>query len=165
MTLQVQGITMHKVVEVLAVLGGSVALFVIWLLMHRRDTRLAACHWRGRPPMGDDDFSKLCEIPDEPLRISVALAARRVIGELGTVPAETIYPDDTFAHDLVQLPYWDSLDWLDFIFRVERESQRKLPRSALDVAAMSSGGRDADLRVKHVVRAIAMAAMTAPGTP
>jgi hypothetical protein len=160
-----QGMTMRKVVEVLAVLGGSIALFVIWLLMHRRATRLAACRWRGRPPMGDDEFLKQCEIPDDPLRISVALAARRVIGELGTVPAETIHPDDTFAHDLVHLPYWDSLDWLDFIFRVERESQRRFPRSVLDEAAMSTCERDANLRVKHVVRAIAMAAMTAPGTP
>jgi hypothetical protein len=115
--------------------------------------------------MGDDEFLRECKIPDEPLRINVALAARRIIGELATVSAETIHPDDSFAHDLVRLPYWDSLDWLDFIFRVERESQRKFPRSVLDEATMSTCGRDADLRVKHVVRAIAMAAMTVPGTP
>ena len=84
---------------------GSAPMFVIWLLMHRRATRLAACRWRGRPPIGDDEFLKACEIPDEPLRITVALAARRVIGELRTVPAETIHPNDSFAHDLVHLPY------------------------------------------------------------
>jgi len=137
----------------------SAALLVVWLLMHRRATRLAACRWRERRPMNDDDFLKGCEIPDEPLLIEVALAARRVIGELGTVPAETIQPDDYFAHDLVQLPYWDSLDWLDFIFRVERESHLKVPRPVFDEAAMSAGGQVADLMVKHVVRAVALAAM------
>ena len=157
--------TMHRAFAILAILVGSAAVFVIWLLLHRRATRLAARRWRGRLPIGDDDFLRACEIPDEPLRINVALAARRVIAELGTVPAETIHPDDSFAHDLVQLPYWDSLDWLDFIFRVERESEQKVPRPVLDEAAMFAWGRDADLRVKHVVRAIAMAAMTVPGTP
>ena len=155
---------MHKAVEVLAILVGSAAMFVIWLLMHRRATRLAACRWRGRPPIGDDQFLKACEIPDDPLRINVALAARRVIGELGTVPAETIHPDDSFAHDLVQLPYWDSLDWLDFIFRVELECQQRVPRPVLDEAVTFTGRQYGELRVKHVVRAVAMSAMIAPGS-
>ena len=85
-----------------------------------------------------------------------------MIGELGTVPAETIHPDDSFAHDLVHLPYWDSLDWLDFIFRVEIECQQKVPRPVFDEAATFTWGAVADLQVKHVVRAVAMSAMVAP---
>ena len=153
---------MHETIQVLALLVGIAAVSVIWLLMHRRATRLAACRWRERPPMNNDDFLKKCEIFDEPLRMTVALAARRVIGELGTVPAETIHPDDSFVHDLVQLPYWDSLDWLDFIFRVERECQQKVPRPVFDEAVVFTWGRDTDIRVKHIVRAVAMSAMVAP---
>ncbi len=153
---------MHETIQVLAILAGIASVSVIWLLMHRRATRLAACRWRGRPSIGDDDFLKGCEIPDEPMRINVALAARRVIGELGTVPAETIHPDDSFVHDLVQLPYWDSLDWLNFIFRVGLECQQKVPRPVFDEAVGIPWGRDTDIRVKHIVRAVAMSAMVAP---
>src|SRR5690242_13642084 len=146
--------TTHKVFELSAILVATVMALIAWLLMHRRATRLAARRWRERPAMGDDEFLKECEIPDEPLLISVALAARRVIGELGTVPADTIHPDDSFAHDLVHLPFWDSLDWLDFIFRVELECGQKVPRPVLDEALTFTGIQFADLRVKHVVRAV-----------
>lgn len=114
--------------------------------------------------MGNDEFLRACKIPDEPLRIEVALAARRVIGKLATVPAETICPDDSFVHDLVQLPHWDSLDWLDFIFRVEREIRLKVSRSLFDEAAMLLGGWTGDLRVKHVIRAVSMAAIQSPNS-
>ena len=155
---RVQRMTTHKAIGLITYLVASFAVLTVWLLMHRRATRLAACRWRQRPPMNDDEFLRACEIPDEPIPINVALTARRVIGELATVPAETIQPDDSFLHDLVQLPYWYSLDWLDFIFRVERLCQRKVPRPVFDETAASFGGWAGDLRVKHVVRAVAVAA-------
>jgi acyl carrier protein len=154
----------HEAIGLLTFSVASVAALVLWLLMHRRATRLAACRWRKRPPMGNDEFLAACNITDEPLRIEVALAARRVIGELATVPAETIRPDDSFAHDLVQLPYWDSLDWLDFVFLVEREIRLKVSRSLFDEAAMLDGGWTGDLRVKHVIRAVSMAAIQSPNS-
>ena len=67
---------MHETIQVLAVLAGIASVSLIWLLMHLRATRQAACRWRERPPIGDDVFLKECEIPNEPLRINVALAAR-----------------------------------------------------------------------------------------
>jgi hypothetical protein len=113
--------------------------------------------------MDDDDFLKGCEIPDEPLPIAVALAARRVIAELGTVPPETIRPDDSFAHHLVQLPFWDSLDWLGFILDVEQQFKGavRLPSLVwvIEEATWESGG---DLRVKHIVRFLALAATERP---
>jgi hypothetical protein len=143
-------------------LVASVTWFVVWLLMHRRATRMTACHWRERPPLGDDDFLKGCEIPNEPLRIEVALATRSVIAELGTVVPETIRPDDSFAHDLVQLPFWDSLDWLHFLFLVERACRRQVSRQVFDEAVTVAGAREADLRVRHVVRAVTLAATDRP---
>ena len=156
----------HEVIGPLIVLVVSVALLVIWLLMHEKATRLAACRWRGRPPMDDDVFLKACEIPDEPLRIGVALAARRTIAELGTVPPETISPSDTFAHDLVELPFWDSLDWMGFILDIERRVDVKLPcTSVIDDAIKLAGGHHSKLQVKHVVKATALAATPYPKKP
>ena len=155
---RLEEMTTHKAIGLITFLVASFAVLTVWLLLHRRATRLAACRWRQRPPMNDDAFLKECEIPDEPISIKVALTARRVIGELATVPAETIHPDDSFAHDLVQLPFWDSLDWLDFIFRVERECQRKVPRPLFEELAMLDSECAGDFQVKHVITAVAMAA-------
>jgi hypothetical protein len=149
---------MLKAAALLTVVVVSVVVFVVWLMMHRKATRLAATRWRERPPMSDRAFLAACEIPDESLPIELALAARRVIAELGTVPAETILPDDTFAHDLVQLPFWDSLDWMDFIFRVERECELKLSRPIFcEVAINLIPRRGTDLQVRHVIMAVVVA--------
>jgi acyl carrier protein len=137
---------------------------VISLRKHHRATLLAAERWRGRPTMGDGEFLMQCEIPDEPLRKSVALAARRVIAALGTVPPETIRPDDTFAKDLVQLPFWDSLEWMCLIMGIEEEFEGKVlvTESCIDDAVKLAGGRHSELKVKHVVRAMAQSAFYRP---
>lgn len=138
--------------------------FVVSLVRHRRATRLAACRWRERPPMSDDDFLRACEIPDEPLRVAVALAARRVIAELGTVPPETNRPDDSFAHDLVRLPFWDSLDWMGLVLGIEEKTGDRVIVSepCIDEAVRAARNESSDLRVRHVVRALALAARDGP---
>jgi hypothetical protein len=131
--------------------------FVHFLLRHRRATRQAAERWRGRSPMGDREFLRRCQIPDESLPIDVALAARRAIAELGTVPAETILPDDRLQ-DLGQLPFWDSLDWLGFILTTERQLGVKVRYpGSLEIVhdlIMQAGGNKAEIRVEHIVRAV-----------
>ncbi|AGA30152.1 hypothetical protein Sinac_6042 [Singulisphaera acidiphila DSM 18658] len=114
--------------------------------------------------MCDGEFLMRCKIPDEPLKAQVALAARRAIAQLGTVPTETIRPDDRFAHDLVQLPFWDSLDWLGYIIEVEQPFEGKVvfDSSVIDEAVKLAGGRPLELRVKHVVRATVLAASYRP---
>jgi hypothetical protein len=152
----------QKAAAIVTVLVVSAVGLAVWLMLHRRATRLAASRWRERPPMSDRAFLIACEIPDELVPIEVALAARRVIAELGTVPSETILAHDTFAYDLIQLPFWDSLDWLDFIFRVERECQIKLSRPIFCESAIKwIPRRDRDLQVRHVIRAVVLA-VTAP---
>lgn len=151
---------MVKTIAVLAILVGAALSFVLSLRKHRRATELAATRWRERPTMGDGEFVKACEVPDDPLRIEVALAARRVIAELGTVPAETIRPDDSFAHDLVQLPYWDSLEWIGLVIGIERELDDRviITEQVFDEAMRMARSQSSDLRVGHLVRAMALAA-------
>jgi acyl carrier protein len=134
----------------------------IWTVVsarrHLRETVRAAEHWRERPTMGDGKFLKQCEIPDESLLVEVALAARKVIADLGTVPPETIRPDDTFAEDLIQLPFWDSLEWMGLVMGVEEEFDGKVlvAESCIEDAVKLAGGRPSELKVKHVVRAMAL---------
>lgn len=133
--------------------------FVASLRMHRRATRLAAGRWRERPRMGDEDFLRGCEIPDEPLAVEVALAARKVTAQLGTVPPETIRPDDSFGKDLVQLPFWDSLEWACLLFEVEHETGCRLSWSTFhDDVDKAAEGRARDLQVRHVVKVLARSA-------
>jgi len=144
------------VIQVVAVAG----IFGVWIWMHRRATRRAAARWRDRPPLSDDGFLKSCGVPDDPFRIKVALAARSSIARLGTVPPETIEPNDSFAKDLVQLPFWDSLDWLTLVFEMDKKlGFRAIPANDfIDSAVKLAGGRAAELKVEHVVRALVLTA-------
>jgi hypothetical protein len=153
-----------KTLAVLAILVGAATTFVLSLRKHRRTTELAASRWRERPTMGDGDFVKGCEIPDDPLTVEVALAARRVIADLGTVPTETIKPDDSFGHDLVQLPYWDSLEWVGLVIGIERALDDRviITEHRFDEAMRTARSQSSDLRVRHVVRALALAATDRP---
>ena len=80
-----------KGVAVLTVGIATIVASVVGLVVHRRNTRRAACRWRERPPKCDADFLRACAIPDERLQIEVALAARQAI------PA--VYPFREFTAD------------------------------------------------------------------
>lgn len=142
----------------------GVIWFVMLLRSHHRKTLAAAGRWRDRPRTSDHDFLSSCEIPEEPLPVEVALAVRKAIAELGTVSSETIRPVDTFAHDLAQLPFWDSLDWMDLVLGIEEKFDGKVlvTESCIDDAVKLAGGRSSQLKVKHVVRAMALSAAYRP---
>jgi hypothetical protein len=143
----------------------AVAAADVWYRRHVRAALEASDRWRTGPTMGDGEFLMRCEVPDEPFAAAVALAARRVIADLGSVPPETIRPEDSFARDLVALPFWDSLDWFGFLLDVERACGPgvRLPGcSVIDEATAMAGGHYKDLRVRHVVRATALAATGGP---
>jgi hypothetical protein len=141
------------VVDLLAMIGAT----ALWI-RHRRTVRQSVESWRGRSPMSDREFLRRCQVPDESVKIDVALAVRRAIAELGTVTAETILPDDRLFEDLGQLPFWDSLDWLHFILTTERQLGVKMrsPGSSVfgDAIIRQAGGYGAEIRVEHIVRAV-----------
>ena len=137
---------------------------IIWLVVsydrRQEAARQAACRWCERTTVSDDDFLNGCAIPDEPLPVIVALAARRVIGDLGEVPPETIHPDDSFDRDLLQLPFWDSVDWMSLLLGIDEEldGQVKIPLPCLKDAWKAAQDEGSDLRVRHMVRALALGA-------
>ncbi len=148
-----QGILVAAALAVIAV-G-----FIFLGIRQRRTTWSAACRWRERDLTNDEEFLRACEIPDDPLRIALALAARRAIAKLATVPPETIRATDTFARDLVELPFWDSLEWMGFILELEDECQRMTPCPDLRYDAIDSLNVPfSDLQVRHVVKAVALSA-------
>lgn len=135
-----------------------VAVGLIFLgIRRRRTTWSTVCRFRERDLTNDEEFLRACEIPDDPFKIAVALASRRAIAKLGDVPPETIRANDTFARDLIDLPFWDSLDWMGFLLEVESECQLMTPRPKLRYGAIDSlNVRFSDLQVRHVVKAVAL---------
>jgi hypothetical protein len=138
---------------------------VLWFRRHGREIRANAVEWRSRPGMDDEDFLKACLVREGPVQAQAALAARRAIAELAGVPANTILPDDSFGRDLIQLPFWDSLDWVEFTIETERQSDWRIHMGSrvIDEAHKEAGGWHA-LRVRHVVRAVAASSAPA-GNP
>jgi hypothetical protein len=86
----------------------------------------------GRSRQSHDDFAGDCGLKADPDAAVVAIAVRRVIGELGLVNPEYIRADDAFPYDLGVLPLWDSMDWVAFALALEEELGVKDIDEALD---------------------------------
>ena len=74
----------------------------------------------GRAPCSLDRFLKEGKI--EPLNDKERRfieVARKVMAELGTVPENSIYPTDTFHDEIGFLPFWNSIDMLEYIAGLE----------------------------------------------
>lgn len=128
------------------------------LLVHRR-AKKAAAEWAHRSCLSDAEFLAECDVPAKEFDQLVALAARREIASLATVPAETIRPEHLIQGDLGNLPFWDSLDWLGFVLEVERESgyEVRVPGNVAGGAAQLAGGYR-QMRVGDLVRSVVTAA-------
>jgi len=57
----------------------------------------------------------------------VALIVRQVIAEEGSVDPRFIYATDRYPEELSVLPSWDSIDWIDFIMRLEEKLNMHIP--------------------------------------
>ena len=126
---------------------------------------MAAAEWTQRQGMDDDEFLRRCAPLANELSKEVALASRRAIASLATVPSETILPGNSFAEDLSALPYWDSLDWLGYHFETERQLQERVRLSSeiMDDGIRAAGGYRS-LTVRDLVRATAAAAYLEQGS-
>jgi hypothetical protein len=140
----------HAAVILLSLVVVVTVMWMIYWLWRRHQEKLgvAAERWSERGRMGEAEFLAGCGIACDGLEKNVALAARRVIGEILMVPAETICPDDRWK-DFGCL--MDSVDWLDFLFRIEKGAWVK-------VHARNWEGE----RVKDFVRAVSLSAEELP---
>ena len=136
---------------------GAIALGTMFGIRRTRG-RKAQERWATESPMDDETFLRACGIPNDPFRRRVAVKARTAIANLAGVPPATILPDHTFAHDLVELPYWDSLDWLGYVFEVERLFHNAIAIPSPVEAAFHAAGLKQPLCVKHLVKATSLAA-------
>ena len=105
---------------------------VMWLqlLRHFRHwTKKVADFTAGRVPEADDGFLADCDLPPGAEAVRVALAVRKVFGEVGSVDPKFIRPTDRFPDELGVLPGWDSIDMLDVVFRLEKELNVKVWRN------------------------------------
>jgi acyl carrier protein len=129
---------------------GIVAFTVGWLVRIARAHRLMWQEWCRRQPVDDLTFLVDCGFaPDAPSAM-IALEARRGLAEATGVPPETIRADDPFAD-----PFWDSIDWLDILFRIEKRIAAKLPGPVLEKAAENAGGDLRRIPVRDFIAAVA----------
>ena len=131
-------------------------------ILYKRRVAANAREWGLRPPMSDADFLCACEVADEPFDRMVATAARQAIASLGTVPAETILPEQVILGDLSNLPFWDSIDWLSYMFEVEKQAKYeiKVPANVIRGAVLAAGGY-AQVSVRDLIRATVASAVPA----
>jgi len=74
-----------------------------------------------RDPESDESFIASCELPDDPLALETAIAVRRSVANYGMVAAEYIVDTDRYPDELMKLSGWDSLDFVAWIFELEKE--------------------------------------------
>jgi acyl carrier protein len=105
----------------------SCDLPIVLMRMFQHRTRQVATFTQGRTPQSDDAFVTACEISMDAEARRVALIVREVIAREGSVDPKFIYATDRYPEDLEILPSWDSLDWVDFIVRLEKHLEVKIP--------------------------------------
>lgn len=81
---------------------------------------------RSRTPQEPAEFVRACALPDDPNRTSIALAVRDAIAELGEIDPLLVRADDSFDRDLVNLPFWGSLDTIAVILALEKHLKTKI---------------------------------------
>jgi hypothetical protein len=119
----------------------------VWLIVARQRERWRA--WNSRSATPEATFLSECQISTAAPEARIALAVRRSLGEVGGVPAAKVN-----ACDPMDDRFWDSIDWLDIIFRTEKGASVKIQYSVWESAAKLAAEERSKVMVKHVVRAV-----------
>ena len=101
----------------------------------------------------DEQFLTACGLPGTPEATRIALAVRRSVASYGIVAAEYIRAEDRYPDELSDLSGWDSIDFLAWLFELERElGGEKISRKAFDGLRYTFSVKDLVLavyRYKH----------------
>lgn len=81
-----------------------------------------------RPRTESEAFLSQIYIDSASPDAKIALQIREVFADLGAVPAESLKATDRFYPDMEQLPFYDSIDLMDIIFRLEKKLAIKIMR-------------------------------------
>ena len=82
-------------------------------------------------PQADEEFLATCDLPSTPDAARIALIVRRAVAKYGLVDPLYVRAADRYPDELVVLPQWDSLDWMQVIFELEQELNTPLDEQAL----------------------------------
>jgi hypothetical protein len=78
------------------------------------------------PAQTDADFLAECKLGDNRGAVRIALAVRRSVARYGMVSPEHIRAGHSYPGELESLSGWDSLDFLAWLFELERELDQKI---------------------------------------
>ena len=73
------------------------------------------------PPQSDEEFLEECGSGDDPLAARIALAVRRSVAECGMIDPTHIRASHRYPGELEDLSGWGSPDFLDWVFRLEKD--------------------------------------------
>lgn len=96
----------------------------------RTADEMAADFAADRTPETDEHFIAACNLPDTPEAVRVSLAVRRSVASYGMIDPKFIRATDGYPNELVELSGWDSIDFLAWIFELERELEMPISRKA-----------------------------------
>jgi acyl carrier protein len=137
----------------LSVVGALIVMLIFaWLwwvrsIVARHRERWRA--WNSRTDTPEAQFLSECQISAAAPEARIALAVRGSLGEVGGVPAAKVN-----AYDSMDDHFWDSIDWLDIIFRTEKAASVKIQNSVWESAAKLAAEERSKVMVRHVVRAV-----------
>ena len=98
----------------------------------RTADEMAADFAADRTPETDEQFIAACDLPETPEAVRVALAVRRSVASYGMIAPKFIRATDGYPDELGELSGWDSIDFLAWIFELERELDMPVSREAFN---------------------------------
>ena len=135
-----------------------IASLLAWMFWQVRSTvakqRERWKTWNERPRITDDEFFARCGIAKDSSDVKIALAFREALTVASGAPRETLRADD-----LIEDHFFDSMDWLDVIFRIEKAALVKIPKSMWDMASAKASEDKSKVMIRHLVIACSGAAM------
>jgi hypothetical protein len=104
----------------------------------------------GRHPQSDAEFVARCGFEPGSTKAALAVVVRRVIGDCGSVGPAYVRDGDRWPEDLGRLDFWDSIDFLHFVFSVERATGIRFRRDE-DIQDFFYSGFSVSELVRRVV--------------
>jgi hypothetical protein len=128
------------------------------------DAQKVARFCAGRSEQPDEQFVAECELPSDPETVRIVLAVRRAVAAIGSVDPRFIRASDAYPEPLVILPFWDSIDWLAFVWELEKELGTRFDEAEVDEQVLASvPWVDGSVSVKQMAATVRRVLAARPG--